>query len=339
MAAITWIIIGSVTALGIAIFLYLGLHRVLEYQRIAVFSFGRFKRIAGPGLIFMNPIWERPAPWPTLEDRDGAKGLIDLREQTHPFEGQDCLTKDHVVVTVAPVVFHKVVDPARAVVSIANAHLAIDSVARATLRAVVGDMELAEVMGRREHVASTLKTRIAAEAERWGIHVTNVEIAALDPSEDVKRAMDKRKADVETAHGAARAQIIAANAARDAAHAQRDADVTRAESEKRVAILTAEGAKEAAIRQAEGEREAQMLRAEGLAAYYKTLRELGDASATVLKFETTEAFKMLARSENSKLVMLPYEAIHFGGSGANGFANLDVMEKDMPERRRVQVTS
>ncbi len=136
---------------------FLGFKTVSEFERLVVFGMsGRFAGIRGPGLVFVSP-----------GQRIAAR--IDLRETIRNMPDQHCLTKDSVVVIVDPIVFYKIVDPEKTALSIRDAEAGILNLARTTLRAVVGELELPDIVGDRERIAGQLKQRLAIEAGRWGI--------------------------------------------------------------------------------------------------------------------------------------------------------------------------
>lgn len=284
-------------------------HRVPEFERLVVFGLtGKYAGIRGPGLVYIPPGYK-------VVER------IDLREVVDDVQPQDCITKDNVPVSLNPIVFYKVVDPEKRVLNIRNAQEAIISIARTTLRAVVGDMELADVIAKREQIASQLKVRLAEEAERWGTHVTTVEIAELKLQPEVETAMGRRKAEVEEAEARRRATILKAEGEREAAKAEKEALVIRAEAEK-----------SAAITKAEGEKQAQILHAEGISMYYQKLAELGKGAEIALQFENIAALKKFGESQNAKLVIIPSEMRGLTSGELGGLAQLRWAEAAIPEK-------
>lgn len=303
----------------VLIFVAIGLKRVLEYERLVIFSAtGKYKGTRGPGIIWIKP-WEKAAP----SDTDPKTGrtitlAFDMRETVIDVKEQDCITKDNVPVTIQPIVFFEIVDPAKTVLTVKNAKTAIINLAKTTLRAVIGDMQLAEVIARREHIAQQLKSRLAQEAERWGVNVTTVEIAELKPRKEVEDAMAHRKATIETAEAERRSTIMKAEAQKEAALSEKEALITRSEAEK-----------QSAITRAEGQKTAKILEAEGLEKYYQKLAELGKKAEIVLQFENIAALKKFAESENEKLVILPLKS-----AGAFSFAGLKFLEESLPSKRK-----
>lgn len=310
-AVVLIVIIVAIIGLGIR-----GLKSVSEYERLVIFSVsGKFKGIRGPGLVWVSP-FEKVHPY--SKDATGRiKQLTyDVREIPYSVPLQDCITKDNVPIKIQPLVIYKMVDPAKTVLTIVNAEVAILELARTTLRAVVGDMVLADVIARREQIAQQLRTRLAQEAERWGVDVTAVEIADLSLPDEVRKAMEERKATIEKAEGQSRALVLDAQAKKEAAQSHKEAEITKAEAEKQGNILKAEGF-----------RQAKILEAEGLEVYYKKLTELGKNAEIVLRYENIDALKKFAASPNEKLVILPFESV-----GAFSFAGLKFLEDTLPSK-------
>ncbi|HEX77188.1 MAG TPA: paraslipin [Dehalococcoidia bacterium] len=287
----------------------MGFHRVPQFERLVVFTMtGKYGGIRGPGFVYIPPGYK-------VVER------IDLREIVKDMPDQHCITRDNVVVTIDPIVFYKVVDPEKKVLSIQNAEEGIRNVARTTLRAVVGDMEFADVIAKREQIAAQLKVRLAEEAGRWGIDVTTVEIAEVKTDRIVEEAMARRKAEIEQAEAERRATILKAEAEKEAAQAEREALLIRAEAEKN-----------AAIAKAEGEKQAQILHAEGISIYYQKLAELGQGAETALRFESIAALKKFGESENAKLVIIPSEMRGLTSGELGGLAQLRWAEAGIPEK-------
>src|SRR3974390_95801 len=202
---------------------------VREYQRIVLFRLGRAIGIRGPGLVFINPVTDRTS-------------LVDLREQFLEIARQTAITKDNASISIDFIIFYKVADPAMTVLQVQNFAAAAQNVAATTLRSVVGDMMLDDVLSTREEMNAALRVRLDETTERWGVKVTNVEVREVNPPTGVQEAMTRQMS----------------------AERTRRAAVTEAEGQKQAAVTLAEGTKQAAILAAEGERAAAVLRAEGL---------------------------------------------------------------------------
>jgi regulator of protease activity HflC (stomatin/prohibitin superfamily) len=190
-------------------------------------------------------------------------------------------------------IYWKVVEPVQSVVQVRNFVQASQGIATTTLRAVIGDIPLDNVLAEREHINMMLRTKLDEVTERWGVKVTAVEIREIIPPKDVMDAMTRQM----SAERTRRAVVTEAEG-------KRQATVTVATGDKDAAILRAEGEKQSNILKAEGERAAQALRAEGFAValetifkvattvdsktmtlqYFETLKRLGEGAATKFIF-------------------------------------------------------
>jgi regulator of protease activity HflC (stomatin/prohibitin superfamily) len=253
---------------------------VREYQRIVLFRLGRAIGIRGPGLVFINPVTDRTS-------------LVDLREQFLEIEQQTAITKDNAPISIDFIIFYKVADPAMTVLQVQNFAAAAQNVAATTLRSVVGDMMLDDVLSKREEMNAALRVRLDETTERWGVKVTNVEVREVNPPTGVQEAMTRQM----SAERTRRAAVTEAEG-------QKQAAITVAEGSKQAAILSAEGAKQAAILSAEGERQAAVLRAEGLSAGLgKILVIARDLDATTMQLQYLETLKQVGSSPSTKIVV------------------------------------
>jgi regulator of protease activity HflC (stomatin/prohibitin superfamily) len=169
--------------------------RVLfEYERGVVFRLGKLTRAKGPGLIFLVPF--------------GLERMrkMDLRIVALDIAPQDTITKDNVSVRVNAVVYFRVADPTRAVVEIEDYYFATSQLAQTTLRSVIGQSELDELLAERERINEVVRDIIDEGTDRWGIEVTAVEIKDIDLPQEMKRAMAKQA----EAERERRAKVIAA---------------------------------------------------------------------------------------------------------------------------------
>jgi len=166
---------------------------------------------------------------------------LDLRTTVMEIPKQEVITKDNSPTNVDAIVYIRVIDPEKAYFEVANYRMATVALAQTTLRGVIGDMELDEVLYNRERINAKLRDILDHETDQWGVKVERVEIKEVDPVEAVKNAMTEQTA----AERARRAAIL------------------RADGEKRSAILKAEGLRQSMILEAEGERQSKVLRAEG----------------------------------------------------------------------------
>jgi len=180
------------------------------------------------------------------------------------------------------IVFYRVVDAAMSVIEVGNFAGAAQNIASTTLRSVVGDMALDEVLAQREQMNQILRVKLDEVTERWGVKVTNVEIREVIPPPAVMDAMTRQMS----------------------AERTRRAVVTEAEGSKQAAITVAEGNKQSAILNAEGDRQAAILRAEGFAlALTKIFEAARDVDAKTMSLQYLDALKQIGASPATKFVI------------------------------------
>lgn len=253
---------------------------VPEYQRLVVLRLGRILGAKGPGLIILIPIADR-----------GIK--VDLREIYFDVEPQAAITKDNASISVDFFIYMKVVDPIASVIQVQNFFGASRGIAITTLRAVVGEMMLDEVLAKREEINEALRVKLDEVTNRWGIKVTTVEIREIIPARDIADAMARQM----TAERERRAVVTESEG-------KREAQIKIAEGERQATILRAEGDRQAAILEAEGGRQAQVLQAEG---YSEALTRIFEAAKGVdsktMSLQYLEALRDLGRGEATKFVI------------------------------------
>ncbi|MGZ4105414.1 MAG: SPFH domain-containing protein [Actinomycetota bacterium] len=279
------IVLAALLFFLIFIILPLSVKIVREYQRLVVFRLGRCIGTRGPGLVFLIPVIDRPQ-W------------VDLREFYLEIPHQTSITKDNAAISIDFITFYKVVDSVMSVVEIQDFAGAALNIAATTLRSVVGDISLDDVLAKRDEINQILRAKLDEITERWGMKVTNVEIREIIPPPTVQEAMTRQMS----------------------AERSRRAVVTEADGTKTAAITVAEGDKQANILKAEGERQAAILRAEGFALALKTVFEAAKGvDAKTMGLQYLEALKVLGASPSTKFV-LPLE---FTGllKGIGGFAD------------------
>lgn len=179
----------------VAALLYFSLAVLNEYERAVVFRLGRVRGAQGPGLIFLIPVIDRMV-------------RIDLRVVTLDIPAQDIITRDNISLKVNAVVYFRVTDPVSAVTEIENYLLATSKLAQTTLRTIVGQIELDELLAARESVNRKLATILDEQSSPWGVKVTNVEVKQIDLPVEMQRAMAKQA----EAERERRAKVIAADA-------------------------------------------------------------------------------------------------------------------------------
>jgi regulator of protease activity HflC (stomatin/prohibitin superfamily) len=202
----------------------------------------------------LNPGWNFVIPLITKVFK------VDLRIQVLDVPRQEVITKDNSPTMVDAVVYYRVADAKKAVLNVANYRAAIVNMAQTTLRGVVGDMELDEIFSSRDKINAILRDKLDIETDPWGVKVDNVEIREVDPSPNVKAAMEEQTS----------------------AERERRAAILKADGEKRSAILSAEGDKQSRILTAEGDKQSRILAAEGVR-QAKVLEAQGSRSETILE--------------------------------------------------------
>jgi|HubBroStandDraft_1064217.scaffolds.fasta_scaffold00738_10 regulator of protease activity HflC (stomatin/prohibitin superfamily) len=203
------------------------IYTIAPYQQGIVTLLGSYKRMINPGFNMVSPL--------------AVVLKIDLRTQVLEVPRQEVITKDNSPTNVDAIIYIKVVDAPKAIFQVQDYRRATLFLAQTTLRSIVGDMELDEVLYNRERINTRLRDILDESTDKWGVRVDAVEIKEVDPVGPVKTAMEEQTS----------------------AERQRRAAVLRADGEKRSAILVAEGQKRSRILQAEGVRQSQILEAEG----------------------------------------------------------------------------
>jgi regulator of protease activity HflC (stomatin/prohibitin superfamily) len=255
---------------------------VPEFERLVILALGRFAGVRGPGIILVLP-WENAT-------------RVDLRERFLEIPRQTAITKDNAPISIDFLVYYRVIDPKRSVLQVDNVVSASLNIATTTLRAVIGDITLDDVLAKREEINDKLRVKLDEITERWGLKVTSVEIREIEPPRDVQDAMNRQM----TAERTRRAMVTQASGERESA-------VMVAEGQKQAEILKAEGEKQAEILKAQGEREAQLLRAQGFALALRAIYEQAQRiDANTMALQYMEALKALGASESTKFV-LPLE--------------------------------
>lgn len=231
---------------------------VQEYERLVFFRLGNCIGAGGPGLIWVLPVIDRVVS-------------ADLREQVVEIPHQTCITKDNAPISIDFLIYSRVVNPQDSVVQVGNFVAASQGIATTTLRAVIGDISLDDVLSKREQINQLLQVKLDEVTERWGVKVTTVEIREIQPPREVQEAMNRQMT----------------------AERVRRATVTEAEGQRQAAITVAEGEKQSAILRAEGDRQSAILRAEGfseaLTRVFQSARGVDERTMMLQYFDTLKA--------------------------------------------------
>lgn len=243
----------------IVVVLFASLRVVKEYERGVIFFLGKATGVRGPGLIFVIPIFEKMTK-------------TTLRTVTMNIPSQKIITKDNVSIDIAAVAYYKIVDPMKSVVSIENVYDAVNQISQTTVRNIVGQFMLDQVLSQTSQINEQIKNVIDAHTEPWGAEVTAVEIKDIALPENMQRAMAKE---------------------------------AEAERERRAKIVAAEGEMQAAQKLGEA---ADVMAAHPVALQLRTLQTMAEISveknSTIIfpaQFMTTvqEAMKMI-QADNQK---------------------------------------
>ena len=250
--------------------------RVIPQGRAGIVErLGKFRAVLKPGLHIVIPVVDRVLP------------LIDLREQVVSFPSQSVITEDNLVVGIDTVVYFQVTDPQAATYEITNYIRAVDELTSATLRNVVGGLNLEQTLTSRDQINAELRGVLDSTTGRWGLRVSRVDIKEIQPPVSIQDSMEKQM---------------------------------RAERDRRAAILTAEGQKQSDILTAEGDAQSAILRANGEAeAVQKVFAAIHEAnpSQQLLTYQYLQTLPKLAEGDANKLWFIPTEL----GDALRGLGN------------------
>jgi regulator of protease activity HflC (stomatin/prohibitin superfamily) len=259
------------------------IHVVREYERLVVFFLGRLQGAKGPGLILLIPVIQQAVK-------------ADLREFYIEVPQQTCITKDNAPISIDFLIYSKVFEPSVSVTAVTDFRGASQALAATTLRAVIGDIPLDDVLAKREEINNILRTKLDEVTHRWGVKVTSVEIREIVPPRDIQDAMNRQM----SAERNRRAVITESEGTRQAS-------INVAEGDKQSTVLRAEGDKQSAILRAEGERQAQALRAEGYGTALTTVfAAASGVDEKTMQIQYLQVLRDLAASE-SKTWIVPME--------------------------------
>jgi regulator of protease activity HflC (stomatin/prohibitin superfamily) len=253
------------------VIVYLSIRVVQQYERMVVFRLGKTDEsmVRDPGLRFLIPVIDRPVK-------------VDLRETLTEVPSQTTITRDNAPINVDFLVYWRINEPLKSVLAPQRLDQMLLGIASTTLRAVIGDISLDEVLSKREQINEVLRVKLDEVTERWGGKVTTVEIREITPPRDVQDAMNRQLS----------------------AERTRRAVITESEGNRQAAINNAEGQKQSEILKAEGERQAAILRAEG---FSEALQRIFSAAKGIdektMALQYLEALKALGASASTKFVI------------------------------------
>ncbi len=271
---------------------------VRQYERLVVFRWGRYVGTRDPGITLLVPIMHR-----------GVK--VDMREFVLDEPPQTSITRDNALVDIDFVVYMQVVDAQKAMIDIRDYVLAVRNLSTTTLRAVIGEMEVEEVLSKREEINQRLALKMAEEVVRWGVEVKAIEIRGMEPQRDIQEAMTR----LLTADRTKRSEITESEG-------QRQAAINVAEGSKQAAILEAEGSRESQILRAEGMRQAQILEAEGFSIGLQRIYETASqVDSNTMGLQYLEMMKRLGEGASTKWI-IPMDLASMAGTLSSSLAGI-----------------
>ena len=254
---------------------------IKQYERLALFTLGKYSGLMQPGL--------RVLFWPFHSTQ-----RVDLREEVLDIPRQTNITKDNAPIEIDFLVYMRIMEnqAEKAVLEVVDYYSAVVGIATTTLRAVIGEMSVDDVLSQRERINEELRIKLDEITERWGIKVTQVEIREIEPARDIQEAMNRQM----SAERIRRAVVTEAEGTRQAA-------VTVAEGEKSAAILRAEGHRQSEILTAEGDQQAAVLRAEGFSSALDKIHQVAtNIDSNTLSLQYFDTLKSLGDSPSSKFI-------------------------------------
>jgi regulator of protease activity HflC (stomatin/prohibitin superfamily) len=253
---------------------------------------GQFHSIRNPGITFLIPFID-------------AMATVDMRETPRTGDRQDVISRDNVSMQCNATIFSQVVDARSALFVVSDYFVAVDQLARSSLRAVFGELTLDEALSQREQINARLQSRMEAETDKWGVRINRVEIIDIVPPQQILQAMALQKqADQEK-----RAAILMSEG-------QQQSAINVAEGQKQATIKTAEGERQSQILRAEGQKQATILEAEGrgqaIATVYNAIHA-GNPDPQLVAILQLDTLTKFATSPNAKIVV-PFETAGLMGA-------------------------
>lgn len=332
-----WILLVAV-ALLVVVLIAMGVTVVQQAETVVIERLGRYHRTLDSGINVVVPLMDRPRhiQWRTTGEagyegavyRKHTAKRIDLREQLYDFPRQNVITRDNVATEINAMVYFQITDPMRAVYEIADLPNAIEKLTQTSLRNVVGEMDLDELLSSRDKVNSSLRMILDDATDKWGVKVNRVEIQDINPPPDIRQAMEKQM----RAERDKRAAVLTAEASKQSAILEAEgvaeAQVTRAQGEQKARIMAAEAEAQARARVAQGEAQAIRMITDSLGGTGV------NPSSYLVAMRYIDAIKGLGDGNAEKIVYLPYEATSIMGS-LGGIKELFAAAdgKEAPERR------
>nr|MDO8081653.1 SPFH domain-containing protein [Candidatus Freyarchaeota archaeon] len=289
-----------------------GLRVYREYERAVIFRLGRaLPGSKGPGLIYVIPIIDRAVK-------------VDLRENFFDVPRQKCITKDNAPAEIDVLIYHRIMDAYDSVVKVEDWKGAAMGLSQTTLRSVVGDISLDDILAQRERINNTLREKLDELTSRWGVKVTSVEIREIMPPSQVLEAMIKQM----EAERIRRATVTEADGTKVSS-------IKIAEGAKKSTIIRAEATKKALILRAEAKRQSSILKAEGYSKALDTIQNVAkDIDSKTLGIQYLDTLKNMA-SGSSKKYVIPNELLNITGQFGKMFGG-DITSNPGKKTRKKQ---
>jgi len=289
---------------AVMICVFSGVKIVKPYEQAIYMRLGKFVRVLNQGLNVVCPLVNTVVK-------------IDLRTEVMDVPKQEVITKDNSPVGVDAIIYIKVTDPKSAFFEVIDYRLATVNLAQTTLRSVIGQMELDEILSSREQINVQLRDTLDENTDKWGVRVETVEIKEVDPARKVKDAMEEQT----SAERKRRAAILEADG-------QKRAAILEAEGKKKSRILEAEGQRQSMILEAEGQRMATILDAQGEAQKLRIM-SIGAAAmdSKALSVLSMDTLKSVGAGQSSK-IFFPMELTRL----VNGISDYVGSAQKVPDR-------
>ena len=288
-----------------------GIKIVRPYEQGIYMRLGKFVRVLNQGLNVVFPLINEVVK-------------MDLRTEVLDVPKQEVITKDNSPVDVDAVIYIKVTDPKNAFFEVTNYRFATVNLAQTTLRSIIGDMELDEILSSREKINVSLRDILDENTDKWGVKIEAVEIREVNPAKKVKDSMEEQT----SAERKRRAAILEADG-------QKRAAILEAEGKKKSRILEAEGLRQSMILEAEGKRLATILEGQGEA---QKLRILSVGAATMdskaMSVLSMQTLQKVGEGESSK-IFFPMEVTKL----VEGVSEYLGTAKNVPDREVSDVDS
>ncbi len=308
------LIILGLIAIFVIVFATLGIKIVQQSETVVIERLGKYSRILPPGINIIWPIIDMPREiiWRFVVQDDIALDgktqiltraitKIDLRETVFEFPRQNVITKDNVSTEIYAIIYFQITDPVKAVYEISNLPEAIEKLTRATLRNVIGELDLDQTLTSRDTINGKLRAVLDEAGHKWGVKVNRVELH-INPPQEIRTAIEKQM----------RAEL------------DKIAKVLEAEGDKQSQILQSEALKEVKINNAEGDKQSQILKAEGEAhaririaqAEAEAIQKITQAVAKtksdpvnyLIAVRYIDKLGEMVSGKDNKIIYMPYEA-------------------------------